>query len=215
MQRVEDSYLGWELLAHRPDCKRPQWTVDVRTADAHRYQPSFGEPIPGHSCPDEGCGHGLRFRETTVRVVCTSCGVAHLIRGEDTEDTGSTSTSTRVIGYGLAPRRTAGLCLYPGHPWLDLGRALSSWPHDFLVTAERVARVTETDVVGTITQGRGTRGGARWAATAVPNQDGPYGIPGVHRVRFAHAVEGLRTVAAAAKWISAQLEAARAGEGDG
>lgn len=207
MNRVEDSYLGWELLAHLAGCARPVWTVDVRTADAYRRDRRhyFDEPGPPHSCPDEDCSHGPRFRETTVRVVCTACGAAHLITGEHTEDTGRTDTSTRHLGYGLPPRRMAGLWLYPGQPWLDLGRAHSEWPHDFLVTAAKVARVTAPDVVGTITQVRGHRGGVRWAACAVPDEDGEYGMATeAHPFRWAAATDSLRTVAAAAKWIAAQ-----------
>ncbi|WP_181791416.1 hypothetical protein [Streptomyces phytophilus] len=219
MNRVEDSYLGWELLQHQPNCPRPRWTVDVRTADAYRSDRSYyrDEPGPGHSCPDEDCGHGPGFREIRVRVVCTACGTAHLITGEDTAETGQTTTSTRYLGYGMAPRHMAGLYLYPGQPWLDLGRANTEWPHDFLVTTAKVNRVTRADVAGSITQSRGRRGAVQWAACAVPSEDGQYGFgfAGTDALRWAAASDGMRTVAAAAKWIAAQLDRAAGGDGRG
>lgn len=202
MGSVQDTYLGWELLEHRPACRRPQWTVDVRTARATRYTSRL-DPGPGHGCTDEYCTHGAAFQQTTVRAVCTSCSVAYLITGERTGESGHTSTTTAYTGYGQAPRKAAGLWLWPGQPEMSFGRAVTDTPHDFLVTRERVARVTESDVVGQIIQERGARGGVQWASLAVPDPDGQYGY--AQPVRFARATEGLRTPAAAVKWIATQL----------
>jgi hypothetical protein len=204
---VLDTYLGWELLAHRPTCKGPSWAVDIRTADAYRC----GEAGASHSCPQAGdsCGHRDGYEKTMVRIVCASCGMVHLISGEADR----TTDSTRAYGYGQAPRTVAGLFLYPGEPYLHYGRLATDEPHDFLVTARKVARVEQADVVGQITQGRGTRGAVRWTACAGPDPDGPYGYG---RIRWTHADDGHRSVAAAAKWIRArQDEAGQPGTGAG
>ncbi|MGW6739689.1 hypothetical protein ACWGDX_02895 [Streptomyces sp. NPDC055025] len=198
MSVVLDTYLGWERLTHRPTCKRPAWTVDVRINDSE-YRSLHGGP--SHSCPNEDCGHANSYEATTVRIVCTSCGVAETITGERA---GRSSTSTRHIGYGLQPRRLAGVYLYPGEPFLDFGRLNTTEPFDFVVTAERVERVEERHVVGQIQQGRGKRGAVTWSAGAVPSRDGRYGYGRYGHIRWTHAVDGLRTVAAAAKWIAAQ-----------
>lgn len=204
MTSVQDTYLGWELLAHRPNCKRPEWGVDVRDDDYNIRNRHDG---PDHSCPNEDCGHANRYTQTTVRIVCRSCGTAHVLHGENLT---TTSASTAYLGYGQAPRKVAGLYLWPGEPWLSYGRAVSDEPHDFLVTGARVDRVSEADVVGQIVQGRGKRGAVVWTAAAVPG--GEYGIG---RVRFAQVAEGLRSVAAAAKWIvAAQLAGKDTREGD-
>lgn len=213
MTTVQDSYLGWELLTHFTACKRPVWEVDVRRGDALRYQGGLAhEERPDHSCTDELCTHGNRFDELTVRVVCRSCGKAEVITGEQTEDTGHSSTSATMLGYGLPPRKTAGVWLWPGQPWLNVGRANSPEPHDFLVTAERVERVTQEDVVGQITQTRGQRGGVIWTAAAIPSEDGPYGVGGTDRIRWARVLDGLKTPAGAAKWIAAQHAEVSGGE---
>lgn len=194
-----ESHLGWELLSHRTACKRPAWTVDVKTDDYGLRK--VYEDEGRHSCSNESCEHESRFDETTVRIVCRSCGVAHEIAGELT---GRTTTSTRALGYGLPPRKVAGLFLHPGEPFLAYGRAVSDEPHDFVVTRDKTERVTADNVFGTISQHRGKRGAVQWTALAVPDPDGQYGYG--RPVRFAHAREAFRTVAAAAKWIAAQAE---------
>ncbi|MER7874862.1 hypothetical protein ABTY63_15065 [Streptomyces solisilvae] len=200
MSTVQATYLGWEALAHRPDCRRPAWEVDVRTERGGRDLRSYSDDERRkHSCPDEDCTHGNTFDRITVRIVCRSCGLAHLISGEET---GRTSAEVKHLGYGMEPRRAAGLYLWPGEPWLAYGRAVSDEPHDFLVTRERVERVTAADVVGEIGQGRGKRGGVVWSAVAVPTPEGQYGVG---PVRWSQAIEDLRSVAAAAKWIAAQV----------
>lgn len=205
-----DSYLGWEQPQHFVGCKRPVWDIGIRTEEREYRYHGHGEPPLKHSCPDEYCGHGNVFDATVVRVVCTSCGAARVITGEQTSDTGSTTTSTKALGYGLPPRRLAGLLLWPGQPWLNLGRALDEEPHDFVVTRAGVRQVTQDTVVGQLTQGRGKRGGLVWAALAVPDPNGQYGL--AQPVRFAHANDGrdrggsvLRTVPAAARWVAARL----------
>lgn len=214
MSTVQDTYLGWELLTHREGCKRPAWEVDVRRReDSWRYQASLAyEQRAEHKCRDEFCNHGNRFDELTVRIVCRSCGMAEVITGERNEDTGRTTTSTKWLGYGQAPRRIAGLLLWPGDPWLNVGRADSPEPHDFLVTCPGVERVTREVVVGQITLGRGKRGGVNWTAAAVPSEKGPYGR-GLGRIAWAHAEDGFKTPTAAAKCIAARLAEAEAAGG--
>ncbi|MFE5159675.1 hypothetical protein ACFRNT_14365 [Streptomyces sp. NPDC056697] len=201
MSTVQTAYLGWEALEHRPDCRRPSWEVDVRTERGGRDLRSYSDDERRkHSCPDEYCTHGNTFDQITVRIVCRSCGLAHLISGEESEDTGRTSTDVKHLGYGMDPRRIAGLYLWPDaplmHGWGD------DEPWGFLATRERVDRVTAADVVGEIQQGRGKRGGVVWSAAAVPAPDGSYGVG---PVRWSRATKDLRSVAAAAKWIAAQV----------
>ena len=214
MSTVQDTYLGWERLSHAEDCKRPAWEVDLRRReDAWRYRAGLAyEERAEHKCADEHCSHGNRFDELTVRVVCFSCGVAEVITGERNEDTGRSSTSTRWLGYGLPPRRIAGLLLWAGEPWLNVGRAESSEPHDFLVTRPGVEWVTKEAVAGQVTLGRGKRGGVNWTAAAIPSGEGPYGR-GLGRITWARVTDGFKSPAAAAKWIAAQLAEAETGGG--
>lgn len=207
MSSVQETYLGWEELTHRAGCVKPGFEVSVRrTDDALRYHSGLAyEERVEHGCKDEYCGHRNTFTETVVRIVCRSCGVAEVITGEDTEDTGRSSTSTKWLGYGMAPRRMAGLLLWPGDPWLTPGRAESAEPHDFLVTGPGAKRVTKEDVLGQVTQGRGKRGAVMWTGCAVPREDGPYGM--LDKIRWAQVRDGFKTPAAAAKWIATELDA--------
>jgi hypothetical protein len=208
-----DTYLGWEKPQHRRDCKKSAWDVSVRVLEREyrRGHGFHGEPVVTHACADkEYCEHGATYDATVVRIVCVSCGVAQVISGEKTVDTGETLTSTKWLGYGLPPRRASGLLLWPGTPWLTPGRAESAEPHDFVVTRLRVTEVTEATVVGQISQSRGDRGGVVWTALAVPSDTGQFGY--VQRLRFEHANDSrgrggrpLRTVNAAARWIGEHL----------
>jgi hypothetical protein len=187
---VQDVYLGWRELAHGADCPRPSWTVDVR--DDEHYRSSYGGATERHSCPNEDCDHGGSYPRTTVRVVCLACHVAYVIAGE----TGSSrSTTTWTTGFGEAPRKVAGLYLWPGQPWFD------DESHEFLVSRARPQRLTVADVVGEISEGRGPRGGKRFSAAALPSPNGRYGG---RTLRWAVAREGFATCSAAAKWIAAQ-----------
>lgn len=214
MRSVQETYLGWEELTHRKGCARPGFEVSIRrNDDALRHHSGLAhEERVEHGCEGAYCGHRNTFTETVVRIVCRSCGVAEVITGEETEDTGRTTTSTKWLGYGLPPRRMAGLLLWPGDPWLSIGRAESPEPHDFLVTRPGVRHVTKEEVTGQITQGRGKRGAVMWTASAVQSKDGPYGA--FDRIRWAQVQDGFKTLAAAAKWISAELAAER-GTGGG
>lgn len=215
MRSVQETYLGWEELTHRKGCARTGFEVSVRrNDDALRYHSGLAhEERVEHRCKDGYCGHRTKFSETVVRIVCRSCGVAEVITGEDTEDTGRTTTSTKALGYGLPPRRLAGLLLWPGDPWLSIGRANAAEPHDFLVTRPGITRVTKEDVAGQITQGRGKRGAVTWTAAAIPREEGPYGM--FDRIRWAQVQDGLKTLAAAAKWTAAELAAERGTSGGG
>ncbi|MCX4787663.1 hypothetical protein OG369_16160 [Streptomyces sp. NBC_01221] len=189
---VQDTYLGWRELGHGPDCPRPSWTVDVR--DDEHYRSTYGGAVARHSCPNEDCDHDGSYPRTTVRVVCRTCHAAHVISGESGS---SRRTTTRSTGFGEAPRRVAGLYLWPGQPWFD------DDPHEFLVTRSKPERVRPADVVGKIHEGRGPRGGKQFSAVALPRPNGTYGIG---TLRWARVKEGLPSCSAAAKWIAAPTE---------
>lgn len=202
MSTALGTYLGWDLLDHRPDCKRPSWVVDIKMTNEHASR-SYHRDDEKHSCPNENCGHSSSYEKTTVRIVCASCSTAYEIQGEGV---GYSSVPLRHLRYGLPPRKLAGLFLYPAEPWVDFGRLSTDEPHDYVVTATRVDRVTAADVVGVISQGTGKRGGILWAANAVQDPNGQYsGLSYRSGVKFAHATDAPRTVAAAAKWIAARL----------
>lgn len=203
MTVVQDTYLGWDLLRHFDSCTRPQWTVDVRREDNVFRARHGGEK---HDCPNEGCYHGDRYERTTVRIVCTSCQMAHVIKSE--EGLHSSSTKNATHGYGQQPRKVAGLLLWPGEPFLSFGRLSSDEPWDYLVTRPGVTRVTEDDVVGLVQQTRGTRGAVKWSAVAVRSEAGPYGLS---PLRFARAEERMASVSAAAKWTAKALLDAASG----
>lgn len=195
MTQVLETYLGWEEPQHLAGCKSPSWSVDFRT-DQEEIRDRLGGGA--HTCPNDTCQHSDRYQQTTVRIVCRSCRAALVVRGEEASTRQGWSVTD---GYGMPPRTMAGLLLWPGEPWLNFGRLSSTEPYDYLVTRKGVTRPAEPDVVGTITQSRGKRGGIQWHATALPT-------PGKY-VRFnwgaTNADESARTVAAAAKWIAARL----------
>jgi hypothetical protein len=195
-----DLYFGWQQPGHAPGCARPAWVVDVRTEyNAWRGKAEGG---PGHSCPDEDCGHHDRYQAETVRVVCRSCGVVHLYRGEGT---GFEITTTKATGYGQAPRKVAGLWLYPGAPLLHH----DTEPYDYLCARDRVDRLEPEHVVGYIGQGRGKRGGITWAAAALPDVVDR----GSCRPSLQYTVKSgdvtFKTVAGAAKWVAAEVDRAK------
>ena len=187
---VQDTYLGWRELVHGPGCPRPSWTVDVR--DDEHYRSSYGGAVERHACPNEDCDHGGAYPRTTVRVICLACHVAHVFSGESGS---SRCTTTRTTGFGEAPRKVAGLYLWPGQPWFD------DEPHEFLVSRAKPQRLTAVDVVGEIHEGRGPRGGKQFSAVALPSPDGTYGIGAL---RWTVAQEGFTSCTAAVKWIAAQ-----------
>lgn len=221
MKSPLDTYLGWEQPTHHQGCTRPVWDIGIRTEeDAVRSGGRMGQ-IVKHACCDEFCSHHGTFTQTVVRLVCKSCGAAQVIYGEKTEDTGAVITSTKWLGYGLPPRKAAGMLLWAAEPFLRTGRANGPEPHDYVVTRAKAKAVTEDTVVGQITQSRGSQGGLVWTALAVPDPEGPYGFG--QMLRWAHANDGrgrggspLRTVTAAARWIGdrmADTEHASAGAG--
>lgn len=207
MTTAIETYLGWEQPTHYAGCKRPSWSVDFRT-DHDEFRARHGGEK--HDCPNEDCDHGDRYARTTFRIVCPSCHAAVVIRGEDAHTSRGHAAHT-THGFGMPAQRVAGLLLWPGEPWLDVGRLRSDEPHDFVVTRPGVKCVIEADVVGQIRQGRGKRGGVIWVATALPAPDGKFGYG---RLRFAHASDDspLRSVPAAARWVAAQVAATSGGE---
>ncbi|WP_299542089.1 hypothetical protein [uncultured Streptomyces sp.] len=195
MTLLQDTYLGWDELAHKPGCATPQWTIDVRTEPNAFRDRAATQP---HGCPAAECGHGDRYEKTSVRIVCSSCGHARIMSGDSD---GFRQTSTKALGYGQPPKKAGGLWLYPGEPLLfGWGHGEHEEPEGYVVTRTRVDRVTADNVIGTIHKARGPRRGVKWEATAVPDPSGQYGLG--NPVRWAHASEGLATVAAAAKWIA-------------
>lgn len=209
MTTVQSTYLGWEQPEHLAGCKRPQWLVDFRT-DEDEFRKRFGGDA--HSCGNDECGHGDRYPRTTVRIVCPSCQAAVVIRGEAC-GTSRGVTANTTHGFGLPPRRVAGLLLWPGEPFLDLGRLRSDEPYDFLVTRPGVSRVTRADVVGVIMQTRGKRNAVTWSAATDP-RDSRYLRDRIDWSRHSGDDKTLRSVTAAAKWIAARLaEQAPGGEG--
>lgn len=206
-----ETYLGWEQPEHLAGCKRPMWAVDFRTdPEEFRYRYNGGDSQP-HSCPNEDCGHGDRYPRTTVRIVCPSCQAAIVIRGEDAH-TSRGMTANTTHGFGLPPRKVAGLLLWPGEPFLSFGRLSSDEPYDFVVTRLGVKRVTETDVVGQISQSRGKRNAVTWTAAALPAPNGRYGYGRIRWSQVSGEASPLRTVMGAARWVAARLaERATAG----
>ncbi|MFI5880856.1 hypothetical protein [Streptomyces sp. NPDC051554] len=210
MKSALDTYLGWEQPKHHRDCTRPAWDISIRTDDDVARSGGHMGAVVKHGCSDEFCSHSSSFAQTVVRIVCHSCGAAQVVYGEKTDDTGTTLTDTRWVAYGLPPRQAVGLLLWPAQPWLNTGRAHDPEPHDFVVTVLKVKKVTADVVVGQITQSRGAQGGVVWTALAVPHPDGQYGAG--QSLQWLHANDGrgrggnpLRTVTAAARWISARL----------
>lgn len=195
MSALTDSYLAWDELDHKPGCPG-QWTVDVRT-EYDTYRSATGGS--SHACPNEECGHSTRYDKTTVRIVCTTCGIAHTMSGPAGAQR---RTSTKALGYGQPPKKAGGLWLYPGAPLLHgWGHSEDDEPEGYLVTRTPVDRVTVDNVIGSIHQDRGPRRGVQWSATAVPGPQGEYGYG---LIRWARASGELRSVTAAAKWIAAQ-----------
>lgn len=209
MTTVQATYLGWEQLEHLASCKRPAWQVDFRT-DEDEIRARYGGDA--HDCSNDECVHGDRYAKTTVRIVCTSCQAALVIEGEGcSASLGMTANTT--YGYGLPPRKLAGLLLWPGEPFLDFGRLRTGEPYDFLVTRPGVKHVTRADVVGVIMQTRGKRNAVTWSAAVGP-RDNRYARGRVDWTRHSGDDATLRTVAAAARWIAAQLATQDEAAGD-
>lgn len=198
------AHLEWQPFAHRPDCAKPVWEVDQQTVSDKLRPRREG---PEHECPNEGCGHGDHYDRITVRMVCRSCGTVHLISAE--EHSNRTTTTAR-IGYGQAPKRVGGLWLYPGPPLLDWQDA---GPGAYLCAREKVDRLSKDDIVGAVVEGRGKRGATVWHAVIGPDFKPPArGLSGYANWAKNSGDKSFPTVAAAAKWVTAELEAAAATE---
>ncbi|MGW9439623.1 hypothetical protein [Streptomyces sp. NPDC055607] len=197
-----NAHLDWRTLHHREDCAKPAWEVALQT-EAARPRPRRGGPE--HSCPDEECGHHDHHDKITVRVLCRSCGTVHLISGE--EYTTRTTTTART-GYGQAPKKMAGLWLYPGPPLLDWQDA---GPSAYLCSLEKVEHLTQKDIVGVVMEGRGKRGATVWSAAIGPDFQ-PYGLYGYTNWAKNSGEKPFTSVTAAAKWVAAELDAAAAEE---
>ncbi|MEU1312554.1 hypothetical protein ABZ419_27195 [Streptomyces cinnamoneus] len=199
------AHLEWQPFAHRPDCAKPVWEVDHQTVSDKLRPRREG---PKHSCPNEECGHHDHYDRITVRLLCRSCDTVRLISGE--EHTTRTTTTAR-IGYGQPPKKVAGLWLYPGPPLLDLRDYAT--PGAYLCSREKVDRLSEEDIVGVVSEGRGKRGGTVWHAAIGPDFHPPArGLSGYATWAKNSGEKPFSTVTAAAKWVAAELEAAAATE---
>ncbi|GGU11350.1 hypothetical protein [Streptomyces lateritius] len=195
------AHLEWHPFAHRPDCAKPVWEVDHQVVSDKLRTRRGG---PEHTCPNEECGHHDRHDRITVRLLCRACDTVHLISGE--EHTTRTTTTAR-IGYGQPPKRVAGLWLYPGPPLLDLRDHTT--PGAYLCSREKVDRLSEEDIVGSVTEGRGKRGATVWHAAIGPEFHPPArGLSGYAIWAKNSGEKPFTSVTAAAKWVAAELDAA-------
>ncbi|WP_405960558.1 hypothetical protein OG235_24500 [Streptomyces sp. NBC_00024] len=204
---IENTYFGWGQLPHTTTCTSPAWDVDVRHDLGTR--PLTAAELT-HHCPDEHCAHTGAFDRVTVRVICRSCGTAHVITGEALA---RTVTTTQALGYGQAPRQIAGLYLWPGRPVLHgygPGRSgLDDQPYEYLVTTTLVDRLTPGDCVGAIGRHRTAGGHPRWWAGAIPTPP-PLRVlpePGEYRLAWAHRTSDHTSPDEAATWIHGALYA--------
>jgi hypothetical protein len=193
---IRESYFGWSQLTHAESCKRPTWDVDTKV-EYDAWRPRTRGSDVDHRCRDEECGHDQRYTRTTVRIICRSCGQAYVVAGDER----LVPTSTAYLGVGQQPRRLAGLLLWPGEPFDDseCGLAGEHDPYELLVTGPGVTRPRREDLVGEIAQSYGKRGALRYCAVRGLDPNGTYGHGDF---RWTAAIEGLRSIPAAAKWIA-------------
>lgn len=142
---IKAQYLGFEpITAHAGSCSRAG--SDVWETSRHRQSWSVLD------------GSGARD-ETTIRALCSECGVVAYERF-----TGLSSfevTSTQETGYGLPAERVAGLWLHAGprFGWRD-----DRGPEAFYVTRVKDRPCTEDDLVGAVSWYTTHRGAIRWQA---------------------------------------------------
>ncbi|WP_314411427.1 hypothetical protein [Streptomyces sp. DSM 40484] len=206
---IDDTYFGWNALAHTPDCTTPgpaSWEVQTRL-DEGVHPLSHREDLQ-HSCPNLNCSHDNGFPRVTVRLVCRSCHTVHLISGENpTQD----HTTTAAHGYGEPPARMAGLYLYPGRAFLyGEGPGTSGWddqPLQWLVTRDLPADglLVREDCVGRISRWTTAAHQQRWRADAVQTP-----LPGrltaaEHGMAFARRESDFTSIDEAAAFIAAAL----------
>jgi len=190
---TQRDYFGWDTFEHGDGCARPVWEVQHRVDQ--RVRPDT------HECVVEGCdGHLREYSVVSVRMVCRSCEVAHVVRGEGYD---VATTTTAKLGYGCAPVKAHGLYLYASRPLLY---ALDPGPAGYLVTARKVTTPDPGDVVGIIGQSRGPRGGMQWWAgadmTIEPAFVTDYYSRGYPRVHAEQKQDGFRSQRSAARWIA-------------
>ncbi|MFE3601349.1 hypothetical protein [Streptomyces sp. NPDC059142] len=198
------AHLDWQPFRHRPDCAKPVWEVDHQAvADALRSRRGG----PEHTCPNEECGHHDHYDRITVRLLCRSCDTVHLISGE--EHTTRTTTTVHT-GYGQPPKKVAGLWLYPGPPLLDWKLSEKTGePGAYLCSRVKIERLSEKDIVGVVTEGRGKRGATIWHAAIGPDFHPPArGLSGYATWAKNSGEKPFTSVTAAAKWVAAELDAA-------
>lgn len=206
---IEHTYFGWNQLTHTTTCTSPSWDVDVRHDLSTR---PLTVPEATHQCPDEHCAHSTAFDRVTVRVICRSCDTAHVITGEGLA---RTATTTQALGYGQAPRQTAGLYLWPGRPvlhgWGPGPSGLDDQPHEYLVTTALVDRITPGDCIGAIGRHRTAGGKPRWWAGAIPTPPPLRVLPpaGEYRLAWARRTSDHTSPDEAAAWIAYAIDPAQ------
>ncbi len=192
MEPIAHTYFGWLRFTHDSDCRRPQWEVDYRLDDSTLRLPK------GHSCPELDCTHHDYYDRLEVRLICRSCTRAFKITGEEHSWAG---TNTGVLGYGQAPKKAAGLWLYPGEPLIQ---ELDAEPYEYLVSAKHTEDLQHEDVIGTIRRARTNRGKWFFEASTHPV------LHAEHRTQpflwNTRSTGQLGTTTAAAKWIAARQQ---------
>lgn len=203
------THLGFEPIEHRDGCTG-SWDIDHRTVpNASRHNRwEHGE----HKCTavdEDGyafCDHSSRYAETTIRLVCRAkCGAAYEIKGENV--TGIWPREAVDLGIDLAPKKAAGYWLHAGRPH-GLYQGQPDW---YVVATKKTGPLTEADVVGSVAPMVTRRGAVRWTAGAglqirpgYEQRDALMRYDWQHRADLQHP-----TVAAAVKWIAAQLAEAQ------
>ena len=189
MHLIEELYLGWQPLTHTVDCANPTWdTVEARYDTGGRI---FTQGAEHHACATEGCSHADTFGRVQLRLLCRDCQTVHIISGEGL---GAQCTTTALTGWGQAPRKLAGLWLWPGKP-----ADAKHQPHAYLVTREH-AQPTEANLYGIITRYRDAEGTPWWIAGAVRDDNGEHYV---HSLRWRYRSNSLNDLPEAADWIAA------------
>ncbi|MGV9427148.1 hypothetical protein ACWDO7_23030 [Streptomyces sp. NPDC003656] len=191
MNLVEELYFGWVDLAHGQDCPLPVWEPQLAIEQGRRGRRLPAEP--GHACSHPECDHATVFARFTVRLVCQSCDVVHLITGEGA---GRGTTTTAAYGFGQPAREVAGLWLWPSGlhtPGND------AEPSTFLVTLTPNRPSRPVHVAGRIAEYFERR--RRFNAAAIVE---PAGKHTRTDIEFRRRRTNFRSLDAAAEWIADQ-----------
>jgi hypothetical protein len=206
---IEHTYFGWNQLTHTETCTSPSWDIDVRHDPGVR---PLSDNEVTHGCPDQRCTHTGALDRVTIRVICRSCDTAHLITGEALT---RATTTTAALGYGQAPRQTAGLYLWPGRPILHghgPGRSgLDDQPYEYLVTTALLDRLTPEACVGAIGRHFNAAHKPLWWAAAIQTSPPLRVLPpaGDYRLAWKRRTNEHTSADQAAAWIAATIDPAQ------